>query len=164
MKKFNFIFKSLILTLSLLTLNSCDEVGDIDPGGTTTEAYAGEWFISIYDDSGNELVGHAIHATYNTSANDNTMWIDDDHNGWWLKSKFTIDLNSGQFSAESQENLQDLGSDVVITDGVIVKNGGTSKGGRTVDSIYFKAEFSYDPGNVLIFQGHKRTGFLDDQY
>lgn len=161
---------SIVCFLLALTLTSCDEGGDPDPGMTNTGQFAGDWFISIYDADGNELVAHALHSTYNTSANDNTMWIDDNPyhaatpNGWWLKSKVTFNLENGTFSGASQPNLNDPGSTVIITDGLYEKNAALSQGGHTVDKISFKAEFSYDPGTVLTFIGHKRTGFLEDEY
>lgn len=160
---------SIVCFLLALTFTSCDEGGDPDPGMTNTGQFAGDWFISIYDSDGNELVGHALHATYNTSANDNTMWIDDNPyhaatpNGWYLKSKYTIDSN-GDFSGVSQPNLNDPGTTVIITDGKIEKNAATSLGGHTVDKISFKAVFSYAPTDVLTFVGHKRTGFIEDEY
>lgn len=167
------ISRLLFGVLLFSTLTSCDEGGDPDAGGTTTEAFAGEWFISIMDADGTVEVDHALHATYNTAANDNTMWIDDwitkytaptsTPTGWYLRSKLTVDLATGTFTAVDQPNLNDSGT-VTITEGKILKKAGTSRGGHVVDSIYFKAEFSYDPGTILTFAGTKRTGFLEDEY
>ena len=33
-----------------------------------------------------------------------------------------------------------------------------------VDSIYIRAEFGDDPGTDYEFAGHRRTGFLEDDY
>lgn len=173
----------LKLALSILTFGliiSCDKGGEPDPGGTTTKQYAGDWFIYIYDAAGNEKVAHALHATYNTSANDNTMWIDDwltrkqladgapptasnQPSGWYLRSKISFDLNNGTFTCLDQPNLNDSGT-VTISEGKIEKNGALSKGGNTVDKISFKAVFSYAPNDVLTFIGHKRTGLAEDEY
>ncbi len=167
--KNNFL-KILFGLLVITSFSSCDEGGDPDPGGTTTEKFAGDWYISVLDSNGDILVDHALHATYNSAANDNTMWIDDNPqhastpNGWWLKAKITVDLSNGTFSGTSQKNLNDPTSTVIITEGKIEKDAGVSKAGHKVDKISFKAEFSYDPGNVLTFVGHKRTGFKEDEY
>jgi hypothetical protein len=158
----------VILTSTLFT--SCDEGGDPNPGGTTTEQFAGDWYIDISDTSGS-LAAHVHHYTYNTAANDNTMWIDDHGTGYGIKCKMTVDLATGTFTAVAQPNFLDLDangvpkSTVTITEGKIEKDAGISKGGHKVDKISFKAEFSYDaPGTIITFVGHKRTGFKEDEY
>ena len=149
--------------LVLVSFSSCDEGGDPDPGGTTVEDYAGDWFITLTDTDGNTLVENALHTTYNTSANDNTMWIDDHENGYWIKAKVTVNLADGTFTATDAENLLD-GSLVTITEGKIEKGAATSLGGHTVDKISFRAHFDYDAdGYDILYEGHKRTGFLEDE-
>lgn len=159
------------LMLSAVAI-SCDEGGEPDAGGTSMEAYAGDWFVNVTDDGGNAAAEHAIFSTYNTAANDNTMWIDDHTNGWWLKGKVTVS-NDGTFASEGAiPNIIETpdGSDpgiVTITEGKIIKNGGRSKGGHVVDSIYFRAFYDYEGEDFdieLIHAGHKRTGFLEDEY
>ena len=160
------INKSLLLSLFIgLTLTSCDKGGDPDPGGTTVGKYAGDWFIKGDDSDGDPSFDYAIHSTYNTAANDNTMWIDDHQNGYWLKCKVTVNLADGTFSATDVANLNDPGSFVTITNGKIEKNAAISLGGHTVDKISFTAHFDYDnDGYDIIYEGHKRTGFLEDEY
>lgn len=159
----NNIIKILFGILVLASFSSCDEGGDPNPGGTTTQDYAGDWYITISSAAGTTLVDHALHSTYNTSANDNTMWIDDAKHGWWIKCKMTVNLADGTFTATAQPNVIDSGT-VTITEGKIEKGAGLSKAGHVVDKISFKAVFSYDPGTKLTFVGHKRTGFLEDEY
>lgn len=159
----NNIIKILFGILIFTTFSSCDEGGDPNPGGTTTKDFAGDWFITIKDASGAVQVDHALHSTYNTSTNDNTMWIDDYKHGWYLKCKITVNIADGTFTAAAQPNIIDSGT-VTITEGKIEKGAGLSKAGHKVDKISFKAVFSYDPGNKLTFEGHKRTGFLEDEY
>jgi hypothetical protein len=159
----NNIIKILFGILILASFSSCDEGGNPTAGGTTTQDYAGDWFISITDDGGTTLVDHALHSTYNTSANDNTMWIDDAKNGWWIKCKITVDLATGTFTATAQPNVIDSGT-VTITEGKIEKGAGLSKAGHVVDKISFKAVFSYDTATKLTFVGTKRTGFKEDEY
>jgi hypothetical protein len=160
----NNIIKILYGILILTAFSSCDEGGDPNPGGTTTGAFAGEWFINLTDSEGSPIVEHALHSTYNTSANDNTMWIDDHSNGYWLKCKVTVNLDNGTFSATDAENLID-GSFVTITDGKFEKGAAESKAGHVVDKISFRAHFDYDDeGYDILYEGHKRTGFLEDEY
>lgn len=155
---------SLILSvIALVSMSSCDEGGNPDAGGTSVEKYAGDWWISLSDPDG-EILGHVLHSTYNTSANDNTMWFDDHSHGYWIKAKVNVNLADGTFSATDAPNIGDAGT-VTITEGKIIKNGGLSRGGHVVDSIYLRAHFSYDDaGYDIIYTGHKRTGFLEDEY
>ena len=159
----NNIIKILFGILIITSFSSCDEGGDPNPGGTTTQELAGDWYITISNAAGVVQVDHALHSTYNTAANDNTMWIDDAKNGWWLKCKITVNLADGTFTATAQPNTIDSGT-VTITEGKIEKGAGLSKAGHVVDKISFKAVFSYDPATKLTFVGHKRTGFLEDEY
>lgn len=150
--------------LVLMSFSSCDEGGDAKPGGTTVEKFAGDWWISATDSDGNTLFEHIKHSTYNTAANDNTMWIDDYEEGYWIKCKVTVNIADGTFTATDAENLLD-GSHVTITEGKIEKNAATSLGGHTVDKISFRAHFDYDPdGYDILYEGHKRTGFLEDEF
>lgn len=171
--KNNFI-KVLFSIFLITSMTSCDEGGDPtkeEIGMTTTGMYAGDWFVDITDSDGVLLAEHVVHNTYNTSANDNTMWMDDHGDGYQIKSKFAIDLNTGQFSATDAPNFLDVDADgnplstVTITEGRITKFGATSKGGHVVDKIEFRVHYSYDaPGYDIIYVGHKRTGFGEDEY
>jgi hypothetical protein len=160
----NNIIKILLSVFILNGLSSCDAGGDPNIGGTSMEDYAGDWFISGKDTSGNDLFEHELHHTYNTAANDNTMWIDDEKHGYWIKCKVTMNVSNGTFTATSAENALD-GSIVTITNGKIEKGAGLSKAGHKVDKITFTAHFDYDAdGYDIIYEGHKRTGFKEDEY
>ena len=77
--KNNFI-KVLFGILVFTSVLSCDEGGDPsreEIGFTNTGQYAGQWYVTLTDTEGATLVEHQVHSTYNTAANDNTMWIDD---------------------------------------------------------------------------------------
>lgn len=161
--KNNFI-KVLFGILILTSFSSCDEGGDPNPGGTTTEKFAGDWYIDLVDTDGDSHGDHVLHSTYNTAANDNTMWIDDHENGYFIKCKITMDVATGTFTAVAEPNIIDSGT-VTITEGKIEKGAGLSKAGHTVDKISFRAHFSYDaPGFDILYEGHKRTGFKEDEY
>jgi hypothetical protein len=151
--------------LVLVSFSSCDEGGDPNPGGTTVEKYAGDWWITGTDSDGDVQFEHIKHTTFNTAANDNTMWIDDYTDGYYLKCKVTVNLADGTFSATDAENLNDPGTFVTITNGKIEKGAGLSQAGHVVDKISFTAHFDYDAaGYDILYDGHKRTGFLEDEY
>lgn len=155
------------LTLFTTLIVSCDEDGYDDYGMETTPSVAmnGEWWIDIIDEaSGDVLAQHVLHKTYDTNAGDGRMFIDDDQNGYWIKGTVAVNLNNFTFSTTDEENLVDPGSTFNVTDGKILKDASVTESGVVVDSIYFKGEFSYDPGTIIIFAGHKRTGFLEDEY
>jgi hypothetical protein len=165
------IIKIFLGAFTIVYFASCSDKGydDYDNGGTPTQAMNGEWFIDITDaETGDVYVQHAFHKTFDD--NNGQMFISDrlgpgpdDFSGWYLESRVNADVKTLTFSAADAPNLAD-GSIVNITDGKIFKNAAHSRAGNVVDSIYFKGQFDYDPGTILIFAGHKRTGFLEDEY
>ncbi|EIA10305.1 lipid-binding protein [Flavobacterium frigoris] len=161
----NNINKILLGVFMITIVSSCDNNGYDDYAKEETPSIEmnGEWYIDISDASG-VLVQHSHHVTYDTNDGNNTMYINDNKDGWYLKGKLNVDTSNLTFSVANEDNLLDPGSTFTITEGKILKNAAHSKGGNVTDSIYFKGEFSYDPGNILIFSGHKRTGFLEDNY
>ena len=154
--------------IAITTFASCND--DEERGyetftviNTATAALNGEWYVDIIDEAtGNVLAEHVLHKTFD--ANDNgKMYIDDLKAGYYIKGKLNTDVNALTFSTTDEENLVDPGTTFSVTEGKILKNAAHSKGGNVVDSIYFKATFSYDPETVIIFAGHKRSGFLEDE-
>lgn len=126
--------------------------------------YTGDWYIRITNSEKTSLIfEHALFSTYSSSEDDGTMWISDAKKGPWLQCKISVNLAEGTFTATAQPNIIDKGT-LTITEGRFEKRTGVSKAGNMVDKIYFKAEFSYDPGNILIFEGHKSTGLKVDKY
>lgn len=165
--KSNLKYLFLAIVASAMVV-SCEEDGyaDYNDGGTPTQAMNGEWWIDISDEAtGDVYVQHALHKTYDD--NNGGMWISDrsgsSFTGWWLESVVTPNTSNLTFSGDNLANLAD-DSEVTITEGKIIKNGGHSATGVVVDSIYFKGVFNYDPSTTLIFAGHKRTGFEEDEY
>ena len=148
-----------------LGIISCDETGDTDPGGTTTQSFAGDWHIQGYQSDGVTPEGsYNLYSTYNASSNDNNFWIDDHGSYFEIKSKVqATDFNAHTFSGQAQSPELITGGWVTVSNGKILKNAAHSFGGHVVDSIYFEAEFDWDPGIVYKFAGHKRTGFLEDE-
>ncbi|GAA3616429.1 lipid-binding protein [Flavivirga amylovorans] len=160
MKKIN-IIKSVILLFTLSIFISCDEGGDPDPGATAIAEIAGDWVVNITRDGADYAHDHI--STYNTSANSITeMWLDDQQHGWGLKAKVNLDLASKTFSGtDLEETYFDV--TVTVTDGQIITDGATAPSGTVTDSITFTAEFSDIPGEIWVYSGYRRTGFLEDE-
>jgi len=166
MKKITYKLKLFLIAVTgIATLYSCDETGDTDPGGTTTENFAGDWHIIGYEPDGVTPVGdYVLYSTYNAASNDENFWIDDHNTYFQLKSKVQVSsFSSYTFAGQAASEELYTGGTVTVTNGKILKKAATSFGGHEVDSIYFEAEFDWDPGVVYKFSGHKRTGFLEDE-
>ncbi|MDI1257304.1 MAG: lipid-binding protein [Flavobacterium sp.] len=167
MKKIKYNIAYILFGCFVMTsLASCDEGGDPDPGGTTTQNFAGDWHIIVLEEDGvTPAFGgdYNLFSTYNASSNDENFWIDDHDSFFELKTKVqATDMTNLTFSATDSEELY-LGDNVNITNGKILKNAAHSFGGHVVDSIYFEVEYVDDPGTIYKFAGHKRTGFLEDE-
>ena len=64
-------------------------------GKTAAEKMANEWWVTL-DQGGTQDalgIGHFKIATYNSSANDDSIWIDDFQNGWQVKFKAKADYS-----------------------------------------------------------------------
>ena len=168
MNKFkNKIIIASLAIFSLVTFNSCDEGGEPNPGGTTTEKFAGDWHIIGFEPDGVTPAfggGYNLYSTYNAASNDENFWIDDHEAFFEIKSKVqALDMTNLTFAGQVDAEELYTGGTVTVTNGKIWKAAAESFGGHTVDSIYFEAEFDWDPGTVYKFGGHKRTGFLEDE-
>ncbi len=163
--KFN-LLRIVFAVLLIGALQSCDEGGDPDPGATATVDFAGDWYIVGYDASGNPAFGgdYNLYSTYNAASNDENFWIDDHGAFFEIKTKVQANFSDLTFSGPAGAPELITGGTVTVTNGRIIRDGGTAHGsGTAVDSIYFQAEFDWDPGTVYTFGGHKRTGFLEDE-
>jgi len=154
---------SLILITALLIFSACQKLKD--PGATAAVKVANEWWVTldsvgIPDYYG---IGHLKIATYNTSANDNTIWIDDYQNIWPFKIKTPVDYNTLTFSTTAAQS-EYTNITVNVTDGKIFPKLGHSRSGNVVDSIHMGIEFSDDPGTMYEINGVERTRFVEDDY
>jgi len=183
--KFN---KIIILTLLVVGLAACQEKYETEliPGNEL----AGEWFAETLT-GGVVVGGHERVMTYTTAAADgNQIWFDDQGHIWPVKAK--IDANAGGnsfagigdnieapiYSYDTMDIIRDENVDpidsveqnfvgyetITVVEGKIIPDGGRSKTGVVVDSIYIKAIFSDDPGTEYEITGHRRTGFVEDDY
>lgn len=175
MKTFNLSKTKMILFFLTISgiFYSCDEGGELDPGATEVVDMAGDWYVQTQDESGAVLLDYTLISTYNTSANESEMWVDDHSNIWIFKCKTPVNTSSLTFSGMDLESSIDDDGDpatpnyeitVNISEGKILKDAATTAAGNVTDSIYFKAEFSDDPGTIYQIAGYKRTGFLEDEH
>lgn len=151
----------IIAGIAMLAVSSCSKKPDT--GGTATEKMANEWYVSLYDGTSVE-VSHGHIYTYNTAANSNEIWLDDDGNVWDFKVKAAADLGALTFNANNYTSK--VGSytvNVTITGGKIIPDAGRSKTGNVTDSIAMTIKFSDDP-RTFTLRGHARTRFAEDDY
>jgi hypothetical protein len=165
---------SILLGL-LVAVTGCDN--DTDAGGTTARNLAGEWWVKveIRDDGNWEDITAAwlgvdriLVSTYNTAANLPTeIFVDDHANFWDFKGKVKADAVNFTFGApDIVTNLQYDDSEFIVNEGKVLKSVGFSKTGVATDSITFIVSFNDDDPEWLEyrFSGHRRTGFLEDEY
>ncbi len=152
----------IVLMTGIIILAACKK-NLPDPGSTSAEKMANEWWVTLKQ-GGADLIGtHVKIATYNTSANADSIWIDDFLNTWQFKVKAKANYNDLTFTTSKAAN-EYYAITVNLTKGKIFLNGGKSKSGNAVDSIYMEAEFSDDPGTIYTISGHARTRFSEDDY
>jgi hypothetical protein len=166
MKKLKLNITSILAAVLVLTsFASCDEVGDTNPGGTSVESMAGDWYVQTLV-NGEVAIDYKLISTYNTAANNGSeMWIEDHGNIWDFKCKSPLNIGALTFAGNNlTSSVDSYDITVTITNGKVVKNGATSTGGHTVDGISFDAEFSDDPGVIRKLVGYKRTGFFEDEH
>ena len=158
----------LLLIFSLSSfLFSCENEGyaDYDPGETVVQELSGEWFVKVYDQSGNALTGYSKISTYNTVQNTDEIWVDDEEHFFPLKVVASASVPNLTFNAQNVENSYDEEAVATITDGKVIKNATPSSGSRTiVDSLAFTIELANDPDSPYLVAGYKRTGFFEDEH
>ena len=153
----------IAIAVIVVTIASCSKKPDI--GGTAGEAMANEWWVTLSEVGGPDLTGHGHIATYNSAANNNELWVDDQGHIWDFKVKATADLSALTFSAnEVVSVVPGYDIKVTITEGKIIPGAGRSKTGNVTDSIFMKIEFEDDPGTIYEMKGHARTRFAEDEY
>jgi hypothetical protein len=153
---------AIITGATILFFASCEK--KLEPGKTAAEKVANGWWVT-FKLGGSDIYGLGTFFlnTYNTSANDDSLWIDDLGNSWDFKCKTKVDYTNLTFSGTNVPN-QAYNITVDITDGKILPMAGRSKSGNPTDSIYFKANFSDDPSDTYEISGTARTGFEEDDY
>lgn len=163
LKNLSCLFLSFAFIASFV---SCDQVESVpdDSGIVVKDIAGGWWIIGLEPDGetpayGGDYVGFNI---YNTSENNLDFWIDDHGEFFEIKSKANINLATLTFSSEVDTPELYTDETVTITNGSVTKNTYTTASNTVVDEIFFEAEFSWDPGTVYKFKGHKNTAKVED--
>ncbi len=168
MKRIIFI-TTIIITMA--TLEACQKTKDA--GSTSAVNIANEWWVTLDSVGIPDVygIGHIKITTYNTSANDNSIFVDDNKNGYGFKIKATTDYTNLTFSsiplAANEYYIQGSTSfpeTVNLAEGKIFLKAGHSKSGNIADSIHMKLEFSDNPGFIYEMNGVARTRFAEDDY
>jgi hypothetical protein len=156
--------KTLATAFIIIAFISSSCKKDVKPGETAAVKAANGWWVT-FTLGGSDVYGLGTFFlnTYNTSANDDSLWVDDLGHSWQFKVKTKIDYSTLTFSTANAQN-EYYNITVNITDGKILSKGGRSKSGVPTDSIYFKANFSDDPSNTYVISGTARTGLIEDDY
>jgi Lipid-binding putative hydrolase len=161
----------LILSFGVFVLSSCQKVKDA--GGTSAVKVANEWWITldsvgIPDYYG---IGHVRILTYNTTANDNSIWVDDNKKAYGFKIKAAVDYTNLTFTSVPLANNEyfvpgstSFPETVNLSEGKIFPKMGHSKSGNIADSIHMKLQFSDDPDFIYEINGIERTRFPEDDY
>jgi hypothetical protein len=137
---------------------------DFKPGETSGVKAANGWWVTFTLDGADIYnLGTFFISTYNTSANDDSLWVDDLEHSWQFKVKAKVDYSSLTFSTTNAQN-EYYNITVNLSEGKILPKAGRSKSGNPTDSLYFKANFSDDPSNTYVISGTARTGFIEDDY
>ncbi|MBA2250203.1 MAG: hypothetical protein H0W12_08420 [Chitinophagaceae bacterium] len=161
----------LIISASIFVLISCQKAPK--PGETSAVKMANEWWVTLDQPGQPDVfgIGHLRILTYNTSTNDNQLWVDDDKQGYGFKVKTTADYTNLTFvSAAAAANeyfvpgSTSFPATVILTEGKIFSKTAHSKAGNIADSIHMKLEFSDDPGTIYEMNGVERTRFPQDDY
>ena len=165
----NKLIYTLAAAITLLVIASCDN--DVDPGRNAVVTMSNEWWGQIYipDGSGGLTdlgLGYQHLLTSSTaSGTADSLFIDDFDGLLELKAKVACNVGDLTFTTNGEAVLERYtDGTVIIGNGRILLNGGRSTSGVTVDSIYFEAEFDWDPGQIYVVAGHGRTGFLEDEH
>lgn len=156
---------------TLFAFCSCSDDEKIDY--TAPGILAGEWWVTYYQETAPgkwEVIGNYKNLplyTYNSAANKaDELFVDDQGEFWDFKVKAFANPGALSFGSDAElANLSYEDCNVVITEGKVMFNAAKSKTGIVTDSICFKVKFSDDPDQLVYkVEGHKRTGWTDDEY
>ena len=166
----------LALAVTPFIIISCtkDEGVTEDPN---TVNLAKHWFVRVQGPSSTSNYSlFSTRTTYLTEVTDtfgtqtqrmlkDTITLDD-HNLLTpsFRSNVRITVSSRTFGEGTYKNWNDTANKFILKEGKIIRLGGKSKTGKSVDSIYLKYIFETAPGIEYILTGHERTGLLQDEY
>lgn len=156
MKKVKYLF--LMLACTLLASCEKDEIG-----GTSTEALAGEWYVTVdaVDEAGSTVLedpfglSHVKMLTYNTADNvANQLWVNDLSNFWGFCVKAEANVEARTFTTngavtntiltEPEDGSDSYYCTVNIESGKVLEKAATTPSGAAADSIVFYVSFNDD--------------------
>ena len=149
MKKIRIIFFSLA-TILIIGLMGCEK--DIVVEYADAYPIAGTWWVTYqFDDGAGNIgdwygVGYTKLFVYNTSLDNDSIWIDDHDNFWQYKVK---SFYTGSTFSVDQGNDVRWGDATTVAKGQVIDN----------DSIYMEIEWASDPGTIYICSGVRYDGF-----
>jgi hypothetical protein len=155
--------KFIFIAIVLFTIVSCEKA--FDPGATKAKAVANEWWVNYYVGGVDQYKTVKL-LTYNTAANNDSIWIDDYGTFWNYKVRSKVDLTNLTFAVDKAQNVS-YDSKVTITGGKIMLKAAKSPTGVVTDSIYFKVSFDDDStpyGTIYEVKGYARTGWAEDDH
>lgn len=169
--------KFLLLALGAVSIAmvSCSK-DEGQPDDPTTITLAKHWFVNVQGPGGNS--GYKLFSTRSTivtavvdtvSTQRQRLLTDtitlDDHNllNPSFRSHVRINVTARTFGEGQYRNWN--GSDsLILKEGKIIRLGGRSRSGRTVDSIHIKYAFKSAPATEYVLNGHERSGLQQDEY
>jgi len=153
--------KFVFIAIVLFTIVSCEK--SFVPGATKSKDVANEWWADLYVDGAAYYGTPSKIMTYNTVADNDSIWVDDGGNLWDFKVKAKFDAKALTFQTTDAQN-ENYDITVTITDGKIMPKAAKSTTGVVTDSIYFKVVFSDDPTNTYEIRGTGRTMWAEDDH
>lgn len=170
MKKYIiYLFSALLLTFTIV---SCEE--ELEIWESSTAQLDGNWELR-YDHSSYGIdpfgAGRMEHVTFNTAKNDGkSIWLDDHGNFWDYKVKVPCNVDNLTFGTQDTliSEIEGYEIQVLIRNGVIVKNAITLPSKTVADSIYFEVWFEDLAGatgiasDTLFVSGYRMSGFPED--
>jgi len=157
------MYKKLIfVAIVLLTIISCNKK-TFDPGTTGASKIANEWWVNLYLNGEAQYGSFGKILTYNVSANNDSIWVDDLGNIWDFKCKAKFNADSLTFNTTNAVN-EKYDITVSIMDAKVMPKKAKSTTGVVTDSIYFKVIFSDDATNTYEIKGTGRTMWSPDDH
>ena len=155
--------KIIFIAIVLFAMAGCEKA--FDPGATKSVKISNEWWVDYYVNGVDQFKPVKL-VTYNTAANNDSIWIDDYGTFWDYKVRVKADLTNLTFAEANAQNVS-YNSKVKITEGKIMLKAAKSPTGLVTDSIYFKVAFDDDTtpfGTTYEVKGYARTGWAEDDH
>src|ERR1035437_591763 len=155
--------KIIFIAIVLFAMAGCEK--SFVPGGTSAQKVANEWWVDYYVNGVDQYKTVKL-STYNTAANNDSIWIDDFGTFWDVKfrAKYNADSLAFHVTGSANDYYQ---SAVTVTKGKIMTKAAHSPTGVVTDSICFKIQYSDDAtpyGTTYEVKGYARTGWAADDH